>query len=60
MSDGFERLHRQEGMKILVDVGNAKALGLVTVSPDIDLDLDAVRDRAGTPVAGRSGFVMFR
>jgi len=25
MSDGFERLHRQEGMKILVDVGAARA-----------------------------------
>jgi (R,R)-butanediol dehydrogenase/meso-butanediol dehydrogenase/diacetyl reductase len=24
MSDGFERLHRQEGMKILVDVGGAR------------------------------------
>jgi hypothetical protein len=23
LSDGFERLHRQEGTKILVDVGNA-------------------------------------
>ena len=25
MSDGFERLHRQEGMKILVDVGGSRA-----------------------------------
>jgi (R,R)-butanediol dehydrogenase/meso-butanediol dehydrogenase/diacetyl reductase len=25
MSDGFERLHRQEGMKILVDVAGARA-----------------------------------
>jgi (R,R)-butanediol dehydrogenase/meso-butanediol dehydrogenase/diacetyl reductase len=24
LSDGFERLHRQEGMKILVDVGNSR------------------------------------
>jgi (R,R)-butanediol dehydrogenase / meso-butanediol dehydrogenase / diacetyl reductase len=25
LSDGFERLHRQGGMKILVDVGNSRA-----------------------------------
>jgi (R,R)-butanediol dehydrogenase/meso-butanediol dehydrogenase/diacetyl reductase len=27
LSDGFERLHRQDGMKILVDVGNSRAVG---------------------------------
>ena len=25
LRDGFERLHRQEGMKILVDIGNARS-----------------------------------